>query len=85
MYFDLFYELAVPDFAMRNEAQVFQETLDELVLAETCGFQTAWLVEHHFMRGYSHSSAPDLVLAAVTQRTRTLRLGHASMRPSMLT
>ena len=77
MYFDLFYELAVPDFAMRNETQVFQETLDELALAETCGFRTAWLVEHHFMRGYSHSSAPDLVLAAASQRTRTLRLGHA--------
>jgi alkanesulfonate monooxygenase SsuD/methylene tetrahydromethanopterin reductase-like flavin-dependent oxidoreductase (luciferase family) len=77
MYFDLFYELAVPDFAMRNEAQVFQDTLDEMALAETCGFHAAWFVEHHFMRGYSHSSAPDLVLAAASQRTQTLRLGHA--------
>ncbi|GAB4507575.1 MAG: LLM class flavin-dependent oxidoreductase [Sulfuricaulis sp.] len=77
MYFDLFYELAVPDFAMRNEAQVFQETLDELALAEICGFHAAWFVEHHFMREYSHSSAPDLVLAAASQRTRRLRLGHA--------
>lgn len=77
MQLDLFYELAVPDFAMRNETQVFHDTLDELALAETCGFRTAWLAEHHFMRGYSHSSAPDLVLAAASQRTRTLRLGHA--------
>lgn len=79
MQLDLFYELAVPDFAMRNEAQVFHDTLEELVLAETCGFRTAWIVEHHFMRGYSHSSAPDLVLAAAAQRTRTLRLGHATV------
>lgn len=77
MHFDLFYELAVPDFAGRDELGVFHETLDELALAETCGFRTAWLVEHHFMRGYSHSSAPDLVLAAASQRTQTLRLGHA--------
>ncbi len=77
MHFDLFYELAVPDFSGRNEPQVFQKTLDELALAETCGFRTAWFVEHHFMREYSHSSAPDLVLAAASQRTTTLRLGHA--------
>lgn len=77
MYFDLFYELAVPDFAGRDERQVFRETLEELVTAEACGFRTAWLVEHHFMREYSHASAPDLVLAAASQRTQTLRLGHA--------
>lgn len=77
MHFDLFYELAVPDFAMRNESEVFEETLVEMTLAESCGFRTAWLVEHHFMREYSHSSAPDLLLAAASQRTRTLRLGHA--------
>ncbi len=77
MEFDLFYELAVPDSGARSEAQVFHETLEELCVAETCGFRTAWFVEHHFMRGYSHSSAPDLVLAAASQRTSRLRLGHA--------
>ncbi len=77
MHFDLFCELAVPDFTRRNEGEVFRDTLEELALAETCGFRTAWFVEHHFMREYSHSSAPDLVLAAASQRTRSLRLGHA--------
>lgn len=77
MHFDLFYELAVPAFAGRSEPQVYRETLDEMALAEDCGFRTAWLVEHHFMREYSHCSAPDLVLAAAAQRTRRLRLGHA--------
>ena len=77
MHFDLFYELSVPSFAHRSESTVFHETLEELAVAEQCGFRTAWLVEHHFMKGYSHSSAPDLLLAAASQRTRTLRLGHA--------
>ncbi len=77
MRFDLFYELAVPEFAGRSELQVFQETLTELAHAEQCGFRTAWFVEHHFMREYSHSSAPDLFLAAAAQRTERLRLGHA--------
>ncbi|MHB8622722.1 MAG: LLM class flavin-dependent oxidoreductase [Sulfuricaulis sp.] len=77
MRFDLFYELAVPNFTGRSEPQVYQETLEELAVAESSGFHTAWLVEHHFMREYSHCSAPDLVLAAASQRTKTLRLGHA--------
>lgn len=77
MRFDLFYELAVPRFAGRAESQVFHDALAELELADALGFDTAWLVEHHFMPEYSHSSAPDLTLAAAAARTRRLRLGHA--------
>jgi alkanesulfonate monooxygenase SsuD/methylene tetrahydromethanopterin reductase-like flavin-dependent oxidoreductase (luciferase family) len=76
MKFDLFYELSVPGFGKRTEAQVFHDTLRELETAEHCGFNTAWFVEHHFMPEYSHSSAPDLLLAAASQRTQRLRLGY---------
>ncbi|MFA9461793.1 LLM class flavin-dependent oxidoreductase [Thiohalorhabdus sp. Cl-TMA] len=76
MNFDLFFELAVPEHGGRGESQVFAETLEEVALADRLGFSTAWLVEHHFMREYSHSSAPELFLAAASQRTRALRLGH---------
>jgi alkanesulfonate monooxygenase SsuD/methylene tetrahydromethanopterin reductase-like flavin-dependent oxidoreductase (luciferase family) len=34
------------------------------------------LVEHHFAGEYSHSSAPELFLAAASQRTKAIRLGH---------
>lgn len=77
MEIDLFYELAVPTHLGRSEAQVYHETLDELSLADSLGFHGAWFVEHHFMREYSHSSAPEVFLAAASQRTRHLRLGHA--------
>ncbi|MHB1515558.1 MAG: LLM class flavin-dependent oxidoreductase [Acidiferrobacteraceae bacterium] len=77
MHFDLFYELSCPPFLKRTEAETFLETLGELEVAERSGFRTAWVAEHHFLREYSHSSAPDLFLAAASQRTRTLRLGHA--------
>lgn len=77
MHFDLFYELSVPDFAGRSEQAVFHDTLAEIEAGETYGFRTAWLVEHHFMREYSHASAPELFLAAAAQRTRRLRFGHA--------
>ncbi|WP_297374692.1 LLM class flavin-dependent oxidoreductase [Acidiferrobacter sp.] len=75
MEFDLFYELAVPDFAGRHERQVFEETLEEIAFADGLGFGTAWLTEHHFMPQYGHSSAPDLFLAAAAQKTRRIRLG----------
>ncbi len=77
MQLDLFYELSVPPFGGRDEAQVLADTLEEMALADRLGFGAAWLVEHHFMPGYSHSAAPDLILAAAAQRTRRLRLGHA--------
>jgi alkanesulfonate monooxygenase SsuD/methylene tetrahydromethanopterin reductase-like flavin-dependent oxidoreductase (luciferase family) len=76
MRFDVFYELSVPAFAGRSEPQVYRETLEEIALADRLGYDTAWLVEHHFMREYSHCSAPELVLAAAAQHTRHLRLGH---------
>ena len=77
MRFDLFYELAVPVGAGRGENTVYADTLAEIALADRLGYGCAWLVEHHFMRGYSHASKPELVLAAASQRTRDIRLGHA--------
>ncbi|MEW6613226.1 MAG: LLM class flavin-dependent oxidoreductase [Pseudomonadota bacterium] len=76
MQIDLFYELAVPAPSGRSEAQVYHETLEEMSLADELGFGGVWLVEHHFMPEYSHSSAPEAFLAAASQRTRRLRLGH---------
>lgn len=77
MKFDLFYELSVPRFKGLSEAQVYTQALEEIALAETLGFDTLWAVEHHFMPEYSHSSAPEMFLAAASQRTARLRLGHA--------
>jgi len=46
-------------------------------LADRLGFHGAWIVEHHLTPGYSHASKPELVLAALAQRTSRLRLGLA--------
>ncbi len=32
--------------------------------------------KHHFLEEYSHSSAPEVFLAACSQRTKNIRLGH---------
>jgi len=77
MHFDLFYELSVPEQLGCSEQQIFSQALDEISLADSLNYKTAWLVEHHYMKGYSHSSAPELFLAALSQRTKKIRLGHA--------
>ncbi len=75
MHLDLFYELSVPPHLGRGEAEVYAGALDEIELADRLGFHGAWLVEHHLMPGYSHSSKPELVLAALARRTSHIRLG----------
>jgi len=77
MRFDLFHEFAVPAHAGRSEAAVYADTLAEIALGDSLGYGCAWLVEHHFMRGYSHSSKPEILLGAAAARTTRIRLGHA--------
>ncbi|MCB1739935.1 MAG: LLM class flavin-dependent oxidoreductase, partial [Gammaproteobacteria bacterium] len=36
----------------------------------------AWEVEHHFLDEYSHSSAPEVFLAAAAAQTSQIRIGH---------
>ncbi|MDR8415211.1 LLM class flavin-dependent oxidoreductase [Nonomuraea sp. 3-1Str] len=69
------YELEVRGRSREVEQQAFQNVIEQVVLGDELGFDTAWFVEHHFTRGFSHSSAPDLVLAAVSQRTERIHLG----------
>jgi alkanesulfonate monooxygenase SsuD/methylene tetrahydromethanopterin reductase-like flavin-dependent oxidoreductase (luciferase family) len=75
--FGLFYEHQVPrPWEQRTDRQVFEEALEQAELADRIGIDCFWLVEHHFLEEYSHSSAPEVFLAAVSQRTKRLRLGH---------
>lgn len=69
------YELEVRGRSREVEQQTFRNVIDQVVLGDRLGFDTAWFVEHHFTRGFSHSSAPDLVLAAISQRTERIHLG----------
>src|SRR5439155_213945 len=56
--------------------RLFQEALDQVELADRVGIDYAWEVEHHFLEEYSHSSAPEVFLAAASQRSKRIRLGH---------
>src|SRR2546421_12202616 len=59
-----------------SERQLIQDALDQVELADKLGFDVVWEVEHHFLEEYSHSSAPEVFLAAASQRTKNIRLGH---------
>lgn len=65
----------MPPHLGRTEAEMFAACMSEIELADALGFHGVWLVEHHFMPGYSHCSKPELFLAALAQRTSRLRLG----------
>jgi alkanesulfonate monooxygenase SsuD/methylene tetrahydromethanopterin reductase-like flavin-dependent oxidoreductase (luciferase family) len=58
------------------ERQVYWDAIDQAKLAERVGYSHLWSVEHHFLTGYSHSSAPEVWLSAVAQHTSTIRIGH---------
>src|SRR5262249_54550705 len=56
--------------------QGFRDWLDDNVEAEALGYQSTFLVEHHFT-GWQQVSATLMLLTALAMRTTTLRLGTA--------
>jgi alkanesulfonate monooxygenase SsuD/methylene tetrahydromethanopterin reductase-like flavin-dependent oxidoreductase (luciferase family) len=77
MKFGIFYEHQLPrPWSEDSEYELLQNALEQCELADRLGIDYVWEVEHHFLEEYSHSSAPELFLAAVSQRTSRIRLGH---------
>src|SRR5207237_9199163 len=80
---DLFYEIDVPrpwpgefpENQRRAEQESYAEAFEQIQLADKLGFNTIWLVEHHFREGRSHCSSPEVVHGALSQVTENIRLG----------
>jgi len=73
----LFYEHQLPKpWGADAEHRLLKDALDQVELADKLGIDYVWEVEHHFLEEYSHSSAPEVFLAAASQRTSRIRLGH---------
>jgi alkanesulfonate monooxygenase SsuD/methylene tetrahydromethanopterin reductase-like flavin-dependent oxidoreductase (luciferase family) len=75
MKFGLHYQLPCHD--GQSAVQRYRDTIEQAAHAEALGFESVWPVEQHFDTDLSILSAPLLMLAAVAERTRTLRLGIA--------
>ena len=78
MKFGLLSQIQVPKpWAEDTERNVYWQNLDHVVAAEHAGFSHFWLTEQHFFAEIGHSPCPEMFLAALSQRTRTIRLGFA--------
>ncbi|MGY3407223.1 alkanesulfonate monooxygenase SsuD/methylene tetrahydromethanopterin reductase-like flavin-dependent oxidoreductase (luciferase family) [Bradyrhizobium sp. GM5.1] len=81
MKFGIFYELQLPrPWVAGDELSLYQNALSQMELADSLGYDHAWVVEHHFLEEYSHSPSPESFLAAASQRTRNIRLGHGILQ-----
>ena len=77
MKFGLLYEIEkLQPWDEQTQRNVFAESLEQIKLAEQVGFDYLWEVEHHFLGEFSISSAPEVFLAAVSQHTSRIRIGH---------
>ena len=77
MRFGVFYEMQLPrPWSPDDERRLFHEALEQVELADRLGYDYAWEVEHHFLDEYSHSSSPEVFLAAAAARTKRIRLAH---------
>ena len=76
MKFGLLYEMEMHPELGSSESDVYWQAIEQVKLAEEVGFDYVWCVEHHFLEGFSHSSAPEIFLTAVAQHTSRIRIGH---------
>jgi alkanesulfonate monooxygenase SsuD/methylene tetrahydromethanopterin reductase-like flavin-dependent oxidoreductase (luciferase family) len=58
-------------------AAVYEHYFEQIAAAEEVGFDAVWVTEHHLSRYGGLTPNPQLLLTALSQRTRRLRLGSA--------
>ena len=88
MKFGLFYNPQIPkslesgEWDPGQEIRRFDEMFEQVELADRLGFDYVWLGEHHFTAEYAHNSSPEVILGALSQRTKNIRLGTGIMQMS---
>jgi alkanesulfonate monooxygenase SsuD/methylene tetrahydromethanopterin reductase-like flavin-dependent oxidoreductase (luciferase family) len=72
--FGLWYDFRNPPPSALDFESLYRASLEQIAWAETLGFDSVWLTEHHFVDdGYTPS--PLVIGAAIGQRTRRMRIG----------
>ena len=76
MKFGLLYEMQRPhtDYSVDYTALV-NETIEQCQLADELGFDYLWFVEHHFLTTFAGSSAPEVIISALSRLTKRIRIG----------
>jgi alkanesulfonate monooxygenase SsuD/methylene tetrahydromethanopterin reductase-like flavin-dependent oxidoreductase (luciferase family) len=75
MRFGLFFQ--VPEVGGQTPAQRYAETFELIGLAESLGFDVAWLAELHFGGAFSLLASPLMMVPVIAERTRRIRIGTA--------
>jgi alkanesulfonate monooxygenase SsuD/methylene tetrahydromethanopterin reductase-like flavin-dependent oxidoreductase (luciferase family) len=57
------------------EQRCYEEAIKEIQYADKLGFNTVWVVEHHFRDGRSASPCNDVILGGLALSTDTIKLG----------
>ena len=57
----------------QSSQQVIHNSIEQTVMAEQAGFNSAWYAEHHF-NNYSLSPSPLMTIAHVAAKTKKIRL-----------
>ncbi|MEE1757284.1 LLM class flavin-dependent oxidoreductase [Streptomyces sp. SP18CS02] len=82
MKFGIWLEFRNPPRWKQPWPEVYEESLSLATLAETAGFESVWMSEHHLTAdGYLPSVFPPL--AAIAARTERIRLGTAMVLASL--
>jgi alkanesulfonate monooxygenase SsuD/methylene tetrahydromethanopterin reductase-like flavin-dependent oxidoreductase (luciferase family) len=75
MRFGLFFQ--VPESLGQTHAERYAEMFDLIALADSLGFDVAWLAELHFGGAFSLLANPLMAVPVIAQRTRRIRIGTA--------
>ena len=59
------------------EVAAYANAIAQAEAADALGYDTFWITEQHFFLEIGHSPCPDMLLAAISQCTKRIRLGFS--------
>lgn len=76
MKFGLMTQIQMPrPWGPNPEVEAYNNAIAQAEAADAAGFGYYWITEQHFFLEIGHSACPDMLLAAISQRTKRIRLG----------
>lgn len=72
--FGLWYDLRNPPQWEQPLGPLYRDTVDQAVWAESLGFGSAWVSEHHFTED-NYAASPLTIAATIAARTERMRVG----------
>ena len=79
MKFGLYFLPAFDQPVHHDAATLYEQIIEQVVLGEELGFESAWISEHHFSPYGGDIPNPALFMMALAQRTTRIRLGSAGV------